>query len=214
MKKIFTLAALVFASSCGPLNEGRGAADVISQYRSALGLGGKVDETPAALPPEIANAGPGEVLVVRLLSRNAVAPMVRSAQNGDAITWVSPGEVSMTFRNDILVSTRGLGDDLMGADVNGLRTAINAGSGTITRQQSYLNARDQIENYSLTCTVQSEGREDVTLLDGPSQLKKVTESCQSDRLVFKNTYWLSGNTIVKSRQVISPSQGYIEAELL
>ncbi len=213
MKKTLTLAIFAFVAACGPLNEGRSGPEMFNLVRSELT--GKTVEQPAApIPAEVANAGPGEVLLVTLRARGAVAPMLRVGENAGNTTWISPGKVSMTFRDDILISTRGLGDDLMGADIPGLRAALNARSGTTTRKQSYLNSLDQIRISELSCTVASAGIEDVATTKGPRSLTKVTESCQGPRLVFENVYWMDGTRIVKSLQAISPTQGFIEAELL
>ena len=212
--RIFFISFLFAAlTACGPLNEGRGSPEIFKQLQSQLG---GADEAPTApaIPPEVANAGPGEVLLVTLRARNAVAPLLKSAQNGSKITWTSPGQVSMTFDNGILISTRGLGDDLMGADVPGLFAAVQNGAGTIQRRQSYLNSLDQIITHDLTCQVASVGVEQTALLSGPQDLEKVVEACQSPRLVFENSYWLRDGQIVKSLQVIAASQGYITAEQL
>ena len=213
MKKALILAFLVSMSGCGPLNEGRGTPELFKQVRNQISSN---DTAPAApsLPPEVMNAGPGEVLVVTLRARNAVAPMLRAGQNGDRITWISPGKISMTFEDDLLISTRGLGDDLMGADVDGIRAAIAAGQGSATRTHSYIDSLDQIQTIELACEITTEGTEEVPLLSGPRTLRKVVESCRSRRLSFDNTYWLSGNKIVKSRQAIARSQGFIDVEPL
>jgi hypothetical protein len=140
--------------------------------------------------------------------------MTRAGQNGNRTTWISPGKISMTFENDILVSTRGLGDDLMGANIPGLRSAINAGGGTATRTVSYLNSEDQIETHTLTCTISRVGSEEIALATGPRTLSRVNETCRGERLAFENAYWLDGTTILKTLQVISASQGFIETERL
>ena len=209
MRVLIGLSLALVLTACGPLNEGRGTPAFLSQLLST-------EDTSAApaIPPEIANAGPGEVLLVTLRARGAVAPMLRTGQNGNRVTWASPGKVSMTFEDGILISTRGLGDDLMGADIGSLASAIRAGSGTVQRKHSYLNSLDQIVTNEVTCTITSGGTETVGLLAGPANLRKVTERCEGRRLVFENTYWLRGSQIIKSLQAIAPSQGFIETEQL
>jgi len=213
MKWIFTLSALALFAACGPLNEGRSGPQLVRQLNPGL-FGG--DTAPAApvISPEVANAGPGNVLLVTLRARDLVAPMLRTATNGSRVTWKSDADLAMTFDNGILISTRGLGDDLMGADTAGLQEAIQNGQGTTTRRQSYLDSLDQIVTFDLTCEVSSPGVEETALLTGPAQLTKVVESCQSPRLVFENSYWLSDGKIIKSSQAISASQGFISVEQL
>ncbi len=213
MKTFWITALLATLTACGPLNEGGGSQQVFQQIVGQL-TGNKTPDAPPAISPEIANAGPGNVLLVTLRARGAVAPMTRAGQNGNRTTWISPGKISMTFEDDILISTRGLGDDLMGSDIPGLRRAINAGGGTTTRTVSYLNSEDQIVTQTLTCAISRAGAETVTLATGPQTLNRVNESCRGERLAFENAYWLDGTTIVKSLQVISATQGFIEAERL
>lgn len=215
MRRYLLWVGLALMSACGPLNEGRGDRQILGELGKAVGLGGEAAPTaPAALPPEVANARPGEVLLVTLRARGAVAPMVRIGENGNRVTWISPGKVSMTFDDAVLISTRGLGDDLMGADVPGLSVAIRAGAGTVQRRHSFIDSLDQIRTSEMTCTVSRAGVEEVQLLSGPRQLTRVDEACKGARLVFDNVYWLDGGRIVKSRQAISPTQGFIDAEQL
>ena len=213
MKWILTLSALTLLAACGPLNESRSGPQLIRQLNPGL-FGGSAPPAAPAISPEIANAGPGNILLVTLRARDLVAPMIRTATNGTRVTWKSDSDLAMTFDDGILVSTRGLGDDLMGADAPGLRQAILNGQGTTTRRQSYLNSLDQIVTHDLTCQVSTSGVEETALLTGPAQLKKVVESCQSPRLVFENSYWLRGGKIIKSSQAISASQGFISVEQL
>ena len=205
---------LVALTACGPLYEDNLGLRLLNAGRQMTGLGPEAEPAAPAISPEVANAAPGDVLLVKIIARNAVAPMTKAAQNGGTITWISPGEVTMTFENGILVGTRGLGDDLMGVDPVGVRAALNAGGGTATRRQSFLTSEDQIATRDLTCTIRPVGGEEVQTLTGPRPTTKFEEDCKGPALEFKNSYWLAGGEIIRSRQAVSAGIGFIQADQL
>jgi hypothetical protein len=200
-------------AACGPLNEGKVGSGLLGIAQDKLGLAPEAPAAPA-IPPEIANAAPGEVLLVTIRARNAVAPLVKAAQNGGTITWISPGEVTMTFQDGILIGTRGLNDDLMGADVAGVRAAIDAGGGTATRRHSYLDPEDQILTRDLTCTITRVGPEEVVTVNGTVTAVRFDEDCTGAALVFENKYWMDGATMIRSNQAVSAGVGFIQADQL
>lgn len=207
---------LLFAAltACGPLYEDNLGLRLLDAGRQMTGLGPEPEPTAPTISPEVATAAPGDVLLVKIIARNAVAPMTKAAQNGGTITWISPGEVTMTFENGILVGTRGLGDDLMGVDPIGVRAALNAGGGTATRRQSFLTSEDQIATRDLTCTIAQVGGETLQTMTGARPTTKFEEDCKGPALEFKNSYWLSGGEIIRSRQAVSAGIGFIEADQL
>jgi len=207
-------AVLLFSGGCGPLNEnnlGKRVAETIGQM---TGVGPQPVAAPPSVSPEVANAAPGDVLLVTILARNAVAPLTKVAQNGATTTWISPGKVTLSFENGILVGTRGLGDDLMGADVSGVRAALNAGGGIVERKHSFLTSEDQIVTRDLTCEITNLGADTIQTVAGARSATKLEEDCKGSALIFKNAYWMSGGEIIRSRQVVSVGVGFIESDQL
>ncbi len=211
------IGALATLTACGPMNEGSLASRLVEDKIAPLvGLGTAPSAKPATPAPKLTDAAPGEVLLVKIISRNAVAPMRRLSENGDTITWVSPGQVSLTFQDDILIATRGLNEDLMGADVSGVRAALAKGQGIVTRTQSYLNSEDQIVLRKMTCTIIADGTAKIADLTGTRETHKYTETCRGPVFGFTNTYWLDrpGGDIVQSRQAVSATVGFIQVNPL
>ena len=204
----------LFLTSCGPLYESDLGARFTEVAGQLSGLGPDAAPAPPTLSPEVATAAPGDVLLVKILARDAVAPMTKVAQNGGAITWISPGKVTMSFEDGILVGTRGLEDDLMGVDALGVRAALNAGGGEAMRRQSFLTSEDQIVTRDLTCEITSLGPETLQTIGGARSSTKFEEDCTGPALVFKNTYWLAGGEIIRSRQAVSAGVGFIEVDQL
>lgn len=201
-------------TGCGPLYDNNLGTRIVETAGQLTGLGPEPEKKPPTLSPAVANAAPGDVLLVKIIARNAVAPMTKVAQTGGAITWISPGQVTMSFEDGILVATRGLGDDLMGVDPIDVRAAINAGGGTATRRQSYLTSEDQIATRDLTCEVTNRGPDPIQTVTGERQATKFEEDCKGPALEFKNTYWLAGGEIIRSRQAVSSGEGFIQVDPL
>lgn len=212
-KHLCTSLLIVGLTACGPLYEKSFANTLLTTAQDITGVGGATPAVPA-IPPAVANAVPGDVLLVTIVARDAVAPLTKVAQNGGATTWTSPGDVTMSFEDGILVGTRGLTDDLMGVDPVGVRAAINAGGGTAYRLQSFLTSEDQIVTRELTCIVTRIGPEDIQIIGGARTTTKFEENCKGSALEFKNSYWLAGGKIIRSRQAISAGVGFIQADQL
>lgn len=210
------IGAIALLAACGPMNEGNLANRLVQERIAPLvGLGTK-PTAPKPAVPNIATAAPGEVMLVKIIARNAVAPMRRLSENGSTVTWVSPGQVSMTFDDGILIATRGLNEDLMGADISGVRAALVAGGGNATRTHSFLDSEDQIQLREMTCTITAEGTDKVADLSGTREALKFTENCTGPRFGLANTYWLDpqGGDIIQTRQAVSPTVGFIQTNPL
>jgi len=205
MKHFMITGALLALTACGSMNKDN---VVIDQLAGLVGLG------PAPTPPkvpDIANAAPGDLVMATLVNRQAVAAMTRIASNNGTDTYRSPGNTTIALRDGIIIATRGLNDDLMGADVSGVIAAMNAGGGTATRTHSYLDSLDGIRTLNLTCTITAAPPETITTLKGAQSTATFKEFCDSQQLSFTNTYWrdLTSGAILQSQQAISPKAGYI-----
>lgn len=198
-------------TACGPLANGSLGADLMRGQFAKLS-GAKPTPAAAAPAPNVASAAPGDILLVTIVNRNAVAPLTKLAQNGDTVTWVSPGRVSMTLKAGILIATRGLNEDLMGADVTGVRAALAAGGGTVTRTHAFLDSEDQIRLREVTCTISPVGMDTIAAATGTREAFKYTENCTGPTFVFSNSYWLDapGGDIVQSLQVAAPTSGFLQ----
>lgn len=211
LHRILGVIAFGALTACGPLSEGSLGADLAKGQLAKL-TGDAPAPAPSAPAADIANAAPGDILLVTILNRNAVAPLTKIAENGGTVTWISPGQISMTLKGGILIATRGLYEDLMGADVNGVRAALAAGGGTATRTHSLLDSEDHIQLSEVTCTITSVGSDTIAAATGTREAIKYSEACAGPAFIFTNTYWLDapGGNIVQSRQAVSPTAGFLQ----
>ena len=97
-------------------------------------------------------------------------------QAEDETLWVGADGSGFTFKDGILVATRGVGADLMSSDVSQLRELLQAGrSGIAERFHSVLDGQGQVVLKSYVCTVTVRG-------------ETGQEDCSGLNETFINTY--------------------------
>ncbi|GAA6177823.1 YjbF family lipoprotein [Sulfitobacter pacificus] len=156
------------------------------------------------------DASPTPVLLTGLEARDIYATLSPAGTNRDATTWFTADSKSLTFTRDILIATRGLGNDLMGADVREMRNQLRKGTGSGVRVYDYLDGENQIVRRSFYCTLHPRGNTRLAIFDLEVATRHVTESCQNPELSFENEYWIGATgRIWQSRQWASPDIGYV-----
>lgn len=142
--------------------------------------------------------------------------LVREEIVGDVATWQDSNRTTLSFRQGVLISTRGIGGDLMSADVSEVLGAVRGGAGQAVRIHRTLGGEDQLVLHSFVCRY-GRGRSVMTdpLVAGQSATL-VTETCiDSDGFEFENRYWLdTGGTIRQSTQWVSADIGRLNTVLL
>lgn len=158
------------------------------------------------------------LLLARVPRLGTQARMRPSGRNGDVITWEAPDAVSVSLAGGVLVATRGLGPDLMSAEVTQTR-AMLAGAPMpargYARLHSYLDGEHRVQFESFLCRDAGRRPETVTLRGMTRQTLRVTEICTSPDTDFVNEYWIGADGVVwRSRQWIGPRLGYLETSRL
>ncbi|EAR49963.1 hypothetical protein OG2516_11946 [Oceanicola granulosus HTCC2516] len=217
--------ALAALAACGPRYEG--SSEIVTGVGQGLlarfGLdGGSSSTAPAAeataapaLDMTALAADGREFILASIPSRDTFALIQPAGQNGPERTWLSEDGISVTFESGMLVATRGLGPDLMAADVSGTVAAMRQGGGAATRVHEYLDGNDQIVRFDYSCRVDVAGTEEIAIYDRTYASVKFTESCERGSQAFTNSYWLDETGVVrKSRQLISPPVGYLDTNRL
>ena len=206
------IVAVLALASCGSLAQsGIGA--------RLTGLVTGQDAAPQApenalVPAEEMIANPGKYMRVNIRNQGAWASLVQAAQNGDRSTWIGQSNVSMTFENGLLVATRGLPRDLMGADVSQSWTAIGNGGGTAERRQDYITDQDGISAALLQCSIVSEGTDEITRAEIAIDTTRFKETCAGETFTFSNIYWINQQgDMVRSLQAVSPDAGYLQIDV-
>lgn len=208
-------AAVAFAmTACGPLSENSTATRVVGLATAKIS--GSPSEAPTELriPQEEVLSSPGKYMRVNIRNTGQWDTMAQSGHNGARVTWVNGSNVSLTLENGIMVATRGLPRDLMGADASETRRAIRAGGGISQRTHEYLTNLDGISTQLLQCRIASMGPEVIERLQESLNSVRFEEKCESDSFKFTNIYWVNGaGTIIRSLQAVSIDSGYLQIDV-
>lgn len=213
--RILLLAAgLLSLPACGPLAEDGPVPTAISTL-----LQGREEVAPVADPRrdltrEMIDASPTPLLLVVIAEQDVAASLFQVGEAGSRTSWLTTDGIGITLRGGMLAETRGLGEDLMAADLSNLRldpaTAIQG-----RRIHDYLDGTDKITRSALACEVAPVGQQDVQVVGRSYKTTLVEETCSSEQGQFVNRYWIeAGGLIRKSRQWVSPNVGYLEISRL
>ena len=189
---------LLILASCGTAADGPVVHAVQSSAQKLLkpeaekpSLAGR----KAAVLRDVERAGGTDpVLLVELPDLDAVASLVIAAKNGTAITWIDPSGVSVVTQHGIVIATRGLGHDLMAADVSGTFSALSGGPNTYQRVHRYLDGEGQLGRQEFQCEAEKTDT-------------GVAETCRGGLTVFDNSFILKAGQVVRSDQWLGPEIG-------
>lgn len=151
------------------------------------------------------------ILRAIVATRGADALLTISDDKGDVVTWSTTDGTTFSLRNGVLIQTRGLGPDLMSAQVPTVGM-LGQNGGTHQRQYFFLGPGDAQSQRTYDCTVTVNGRETITIFDRAHSVTHVTENCVRPQDAIKNEFWIEGATIRKSRQFASRLTGFIDFE--
>ena len=203
--KTFVAGAALILASCGNVqNDDSVTAQVRARLEARKQAAAAVPDIAALraqLTPEVIAQIGGPILIVQTPSRDAVAVLNRVGNNNGVETFLTPDGVAISLRDGMVIATRGLGFDLMTADVAEPLLALKGLGSTAVRIHRYLDGENQIVAKSFTCAYAVTGS------------LRVAETCTSSLDSFENSYVLdaSGN-IVSSRQWVSPQIGVVLIE--
>lgn len=155
-------------------------------------------------------------LLAELPELSVSATMAMYGGNDDVQTWKSADGVSLSFLDGILVSSRGLGADLMSADVSGTRAMLaGGGSARHIRLHSYLNGKYQPSFRAYQCRGGATRDEVIVVFDRRLVKTRIEEVCHTPDATVTNMYWIGQDRFVwKSQQWVSQSAGYLLTERL
>ncbi|WP_171132776.1 YjbF family lipoprotein [Ruegeria sp. HKCCA6707] len=155
-------------------------------------------------------------LLAELPELKVAATLEPSAQNTGVRTWSSGDQASLSFQSGLLVASRGLGRDLMTADISGTLSMLRGDqTGYYLKLHSYLDGEFQTEFQSFQCQRTGNTPERITIFDRTHDTVRIEETCITPGLTVTNLYWLGPDGFIwKSRQWVSASAGYLWAEHL
>jgi len=207
---LILIGACVALASCGPLNGGNVPLGLVaSVIPTELGNDSPVEQPAPRLTRAFVESQPTDLLRVSIIAREATALVIPAGTNGTKTTWFSEDGLSVTFDQGVLIGTRGLGDDLMGANVSGTISSLRTG-GNYLKTMQFLDGLDQIETQTFECIAVPIRTETITIIERDQAATVTEETCSGSEQLFKNTYWTGPDGVVwQARQWVSPDVGYL-----
>lgn len=218
LRSAFAGLACVLLASCG---------SETGTSREALGIfkgmfGSSKTEAPnaqqvAALAQGALAATDMPLILVVIPSRSATTVMQQIETNGAYRTYGTGDRRSMTFKRGMITASRGLGQDLMSADIDPVLALVTGRrAGQVQRVHRYLDGENVITALEATCDVAPGAMGQVSVEGGTRATQSVTETCRAVTTKFQNTYLVDRATgqILQSRQWHSPLNDYIAVQTL
>lgn len=186
-----------------------GCGQVSAVVSGAQRMIGDSGSAPAAAEATLA----GPILHARIPARGLDADLALRDRDGDVATWTTGSGTTFTFREGVLIETRGLGSDLMSASAPAPAQLMQ--TGVPYRRSWYVTAANAgVEQRVYTCSTQSLGSERLNVAGRTETALHLQETCLRAAGKLTSDYWLDGAVIRKSRQWASPGAGYAEFEIV
>lgn len=198
------LAALALPLVLGACGTGGGLGKaLLLTARAAKAPAIAIDDIPRA---EIEALGV-PTMRVTVPARGIDLLMFERDRRGNVVTYAASDGSTFTFRDGVLIETRGIGADLMSAaapSIGGLT------GGSHARSWFFMGPDDQILRHDATCQPSDGGARSLTIQGKAHATRRVDETCSGVNGRITNSYWLQGGVVRASRQWVSASAGYAE----
>ncbi|EPX82668.1 YjbF family lipoprotein [Salipiger mucosus] len=209
------MAALALTAACG--NDGRWEAVRLglAELGSLVAQDGPQVDLRDSLTPQMVAGVPGPVIFAGIPDRDAQATLTAIARNGAVRTWQTQDRIALDMVSGVLVGSRGLGGDLMSADITQVFEALRGGRSRAVRVHRYLDGEDHLYTSAFVCDFRRESGVAASTAFRSFRALHVVEDCTNPDRDFENHYWFDGGgTLRKSVQWVGPEVGYLEIELL
>ena len=204
---IAALACTLLLSACGTASDNPLRATLFKNLQQLVSKKGQQQVLTTAilrtrLTPEVRASIGAPVVIAELPTLKVAAVMAEVARNGGVTTWQGNDGVGLSTKSGLLISTRGIGFDLMSSSVEGpLAMITGQGTGTAIRDHRHLDGEDQEVLTRFECTYLHSKHH-------------VSENCASKKLTITNQYWFDqSGDIWRSQQWVGVRNGYILLEI-
>lgn len=194
--KLAGLGCIFLLAACSSAEDGNDAGKIVRDAALSK-LRGETAATSKRVSAEqvrqLAANATKPMILIDLLERDANGVLVEIGRNGRVQAFASSARQTVSLENGLVRATRGLGGDLMSADLGNLPHLIaHRQSGATQREMRFLNGEDITVRLRFTCSVQA----------GGTQATKITETCtqQNGPHQFTNSYSVNSSGRVLSSQ--------------
>ncbi|MBI1494771.1 YjbF family lipoprotein [Halocynthiibacter styelae] len=220
-KSIQILGALVIMTVGGCSGGGggsdRGLLPAIAENAGNMFSGGRAEKVnefniEQTFGPEQIAAMSAPTLAGHLLTRDVWSGMTLAFSARGYDTYHTSEGIGLSFRSDVVVSTRGIGGDLFASDMSGTIRALAAGGGgQYQKSMRFLTPLSGFRDVSLTCRMRRDNVERFVIAQRSFSARRYTETCTSEGLSVENHYFRNdAGKILRSRQWLGSEGGYIE----
>lgn len=216
-RALLLLLAIIGLSACGSDNSQSGTATPIGVAASALknSLGRTSKPAPGGIGMTRATLANivTPVDLVTIETSGAQGVIAKIGTNRGVETWSSVDNKTLSMRDGVIIATRGLGADLMSADVPQLMQ-LRSGQ-PFTRRHVILSGEDKPITSSYFCHPVQNGPKSIVVVERSYPTQHVTEQCNGPDGGFSNDYWFDvGGKLRRSRQFVSENVGFVVIEHL
>lgn len=134
---------------------------------------------------------------------------------GEITIWRSSDNATLAFRNGMLMTSHGLGDDLLSAEVPAVADQPGPARGG-GRSYSLRGGDNQAFQLNMVCSVTDLGPETIEIVEIRYTTRHLQEHCEGGegigaKGVVVNDYWIDSRTakLWQSRQWAGPGIGYL-----
>ncbi|TNF20175.1 MAG: hypothetical protein EP318_12325 [Rhodobacteraceae bacterium] len=210
-RRLGALAALgcsLLLAACSSGGEGSDITKYVREF-AAQKIGGSSAGGPQRITPQqiqqVAAKSKQPLVLIDFPEKKSNALIIEIARNGAVQTYATSARQTVALENGLARGSRGLGGDLMSADLGRLPHMIAQRRGGINhREMRFLNGEDITVRFHFSCKVE------VGPTGGNPRTTTMTEDCtQINGLAsFTNTYQVNGaGRVLKSEQWFGPSHG-------
>lgn len=163
-------------------------------------------------------------LEITIEGRDALAYLIPAAPRNDPFhgplaVWRTGDNANIAMRNGVIVGTKGLGNDLQGADMRGtVQHVLGRDPSEWTGAMTVLTPSDATQTLTLNCVSQKPERKTIEIVELSYVVDHLRETCFIDgnRRFVVNEYWVDprDRTVWQSRQWMGPEVGYIRTRFL
>lgn len=200
--------ALALLSACGSDKEATAGARIMRDVAKRLILpGAEAAPSVAGLKRAELQALGTPVLLAEIPTTGFFTLLVPQGRNGDVETWASGDSKTLSFREGILIATRGFGPDIMQAAGPSL-AQVARGQGEHVRIYEYLDGSDKTQRRTYRCVLENRGAAQITVVERQHTVRHIAEHCSGEAGEFVNEYWFeNGNFLRKSNQLLNQGWG-------
>lgn len=223
--KAITLGAVLFVSACSGGQETSSSLGAQLQTVITIAQENRNADTRTEAPPltrDLINRIPAPALEVVLENRGIngiVVPYAsrRDGRNETITTWRNGSGSQIVLRNGVLISTRGIGNDLGSARVTAAVQTINTGQPVSGPHNMFVKGYgNYTTRIDLECEMESLGPAQIEIVGLVYSTIHFRQNCLGDDVAVTNDYWVdrSSNTVWQSRQWAGPDLGYFQIKTL